>query len=147
MSANTKDRRKERIEARAFLKAAGKQAEIAALMDRAERVEERAKELKGNTADELFALGKSLRAMAREMEQNSVKARRAIETLSGMEYEVVRARYAEGKSWGEVVQKMHNTREGLAYYERAAVDRLIETRAIRETNDKPRGKHREKNKK
>lgn len=144
---NTKDRRKERIAARAFLKAAGKQAEIAALLSRAERIEERAGELKGNTAAELFTLGENLRAMAREMEQNSVRARRAIETLAGMEYEVVWARYAEGKSWGEVVQKLHNTREGLAYYERAAVDRLIETRAIRGTSGKPKGKHREKNKK
>lgn len=144
---NTKDRRKERIEARAFLKAAGKQAEVSALIARAERVEERAGELKGKQRDELFTLGKSLREMAREMERKSIKARKALETLSGMEYEVMWARYAEGKSWGEVVQKMHNTREGLAYYERAAVDRLIDSRLVKpeqNTSDKEKGKHRDK---
>lgn len=167
---NTKDRRKERIEARAFLKAAGKQAEVAALIERAERVEERAGEIKGKQSRELFTLGASLRKMAREMEKKSVRARKALETLSGMEYEVMWARYAEGRSWNEAARKLNNTREGLAYYERAAVDRLIDSRMIKpgqntreptvrtpslrngsgegaNTGDKLGSEHREKNKK
>lgn len=130
---------KKRRAMRKALWAAGNRAET-------EEIRERARLLRGSAGESPSGAVKStLKEMdktVREMDAAREKAFRAIQRLTGTEYEIFSRRYIYRQRWENIAAEMHYTRESLAYRERETLNRMIwEDSGQRKTPFKAEVKH------